>query len=102
MEKWLLDLSEEDRGFIKRFVLASGSLKELAKQYNVSYPTLRIRLDRLINKIKILDDSKTHDPFRKKLQILAAEGRISTSVAKEIIKEYEKAKKGEKNGSSMV
>jgi len=98
MEKWLQSLSEEDRGFIKRFVLASGSLKELAKQYNVSYPTLRIRLDRLIQKIRILDDSKAHDPFRTKLQVLAAEGRISTGVAKEIIKAYEKEKKGGKDG----
>ncbi len=95
MEKWLIDLSEEDRTFIKRFVLASGSLKELAKQYNVSYPTLRIRLDRLIQKIKILDDSKTQNPLRTKLQVLAAEGRISTGVAKEILKEYERIKKEE-------
>ena len=48
--KWLSVLSEEDVHFIKRFVLASGSLKELAKQYRVSYPTLRIRLNRLIEK----------------------------------------------------
>jgi hypothetical protein len=29
--KWLDFLSEEDLAFIKRFVLASGSLKEMAK-----------------------------------------------------------------------
>ena len=49
-------LSEEDFHFIKRFILASGSLKELAKQYQVSYPTLRIRLNRLIEKINVADD----------------------------------------------
>ncbi|MBC2717471.1 MAG: DUF2089 domain-containing protein [Desulfobacteraceae bacterium] len=98
MEKWLHELSEEDRAFIKRFILASGSLKALAKQYQVSYPTLRIRLDRLINKIKVVDDPENRDPFRMKLRSLAAEARISTAVAKEIIKEYENVKRGEKNG----
>jgi hypothetical protein len=98
MEKWLQELSEEDRAFIKRFILASGSLKELAKQYQVSYPTLRIRLDRLINKIIIFDDPESRDPFRKKIQTLAAEGQISTSVAKEILNIYEKEQRGNKNG----
>jgi len=97
MEKWLADLSEEDRNFIRRFVLASGSLKEMAKQYRVSYPTLRIRLDRLIRKIKVLDNPGTRDPLRIKLQVLVAEGMISTMVAKELIEEYEKTKRRKGN-----
>ena len=79
-------------------ILASGSLKALAKQYQVSYPTLRIRLDRLINKIKVVDNPENRDPFRMKLRSLAAEGRISTVVAKEIIKAYQKEKRGKENG----
>jgi len=90
MDKWFLELSEEEIAFIKRFVLTSGSLKDLAEQYNVSYPTLRIRLNRLIEKIKILDRPQTKDPVRIKIQILAAEGQISTAVAREILKEYDK------------
>ena len=50
--EWLANLEEEDVAFIKRFLLASGSLKEIAAQYGVSYPTVRLRLDRLIQKIK--------------------------------------------------
>jgi len=92
MEKWFQEISEEDLAFIKRFVLASGSLKALAKQYRVSYPTLRIRLDRLIEKIRVLDDPENKDPLRMKVQALAAEGQISTSVAKEIIRVYKKTK----------
>ncbi len=98
MEKWFHHLTEEDLAFIKRFVLASGSLKALAKQYNVSYPTLRIRLDRLINKIRVLDNPENKDPFRMKIQALAAEGQISTGVAKEIIRAYEHEKRGKENG----
>ena len=40
---WIEDLSEEDLAFIKRFILSSGSLKDMAKQYNVTYPTIRLR-----------------------------------------------------------
>jgi len=93
MDNWFLNLSEEDKSFIKRFVLASGSLKDLAEQYNVSYPTLRIRLNRLIDKISILDDPQTKDPLRIKIQVLAAEGQISTAVARDILKEYDKTER---------
>src|SRR5262249_19886348 len=42
---WLAALEEEDWQFLRRFVLASGSLKDLAAEYGVSYPTIRARLD---------------------------------------------------------
>ena len=45
---WMTGLEEQDLTFIKKFLLASGSLKEVAAQYGVSYPTVRLRLDRLI------------------------------------------------------
>ena len=51
--EWMRNLEEEDVVFLKKFVLASGSLKEIASQYGVTYPTVRLRLDRLIQKIKM-------------------------------------------------
>ena len=53
---WMAELEEEDVTFIKRFVLSSGSLKEVAGEYGVTYPTVRLRLDRLIQKIKMADE----------------------------------------------
>ena len=50
--EWMVDLDDEDVAFVKRFLLASGSLKEVARQYGVTYPTVRLRLDRLIQKIR--------------------------------------------------
>lgn len=47
---WMSNLDDEDMTFIKRFLLASGSMKEVAAQYGVSYPTVRLRLDRLIQR----------------------------------------------------
>ncbi|MHC4120251.1 MAG: DUF2089 family protein [Planctomycetota bacterium] len=87
--EWLKVLSEEDLHFVKRFMLASGSLKELAKQYGVSYPTLRIRLDRLIEKIRLANDPVSRDPFRLLIRTLVADGRVSSADAKKIIDKHE-------------
>ena len=42
--EWMENLEEEDLVFIKKFVLYSGSLKKLAESYEVTYPTVRLRL----------------------------------------------------------
>ncbi len=47
-------LSQEDQNFVLQFLLFSGSLKEMAKSIGVSYPTVRNRLDDLIEKINNL------------------------------------------------
>ena len=62
--EWILQLEEEDLAFIKKFVLASGSLKEMAGVYGVSYPTVRLRLDKLIQKIK-MSEQKESEPYVK-------------------------------------
>lgn len=52
---WLSNLTDEDINFVKNFIMASGSLKEVAQIYHVTYPTVRLRLDKLIQKIQIND-----------------------------------------------
>jgi hypothetical protein len=47
-------LSSEEQDFILSFVKCSGSLKELANQLKLSYPTVRNRLNELIAKIESL------------------------------------------------
>ncbi len=78
-ERWTDYLSDEDLAFIKRFVLASGSLKELAQAYGISYPTVRLRLDRLIEKIKVLESQDITSEFERVLRAQYAEGRIDMS-----------------------
>jgi hypothetical protein len=91
---WLDFLEEEDLAFIKRFILFSGSLKELATAYNVSYPTLRLRLDRLIAKITVLDSQKIEDGHERMLRALFAEGKLDTSTFKQLLQTYNEQKKG--------
>ena len=91
--EWLKALSEEDLHFVRRFMLASGSLKDLAKQYGVSYPTLRIRLDRLIEKIRLVDDPANKDPFRLLVRTLVADGRVASDDARKIIAKHEEERR---------
>jgi hypothetical protein len=87
--EWIKGLSQEDWQFIKRLLLASGSLKYIASQYGISYPTVRIRLNRLIEKVQILDSKKPKTKFHQTIQLLVAEGKLDLSVAKTLLREFE-------------
>ena len=89
--EWMAGLEDEDVAFIKRFLLASGSLKEVARQYDVSYPTVRLRLDRLIQKIQ-LAESAEQDPFVATVKRLAISDKLDFDTAKILIHEYRKQK----------
>ena len=86
---WLAALDEEDMGFIRKFVLSSGSLKEMAGLYGVTYPTVRLRLDRLIQKIR-LGESAAADPYVTLVKRLAMEDKMDFETAKLLISQYKK------------
>ena len=92
--EWLENLEEEDLSFIKKFLLASGSLKEMAKEYGVTYPTVRLRLDRLIQKIKI-GESAEKDEYISLIKRLAINDKLDFDTAKILIGEYKKTRKEE-------
>ncbi|MCE5301995.1 MAG: DUF2089 domain-containing protein [Planctomycetaceae bacterium] len=91
---WVDFLTEEDLTFIKRFVLASGSLKDLATAYGISYPTVRLRLDRLIAKVQVAEEQQVTSPFEKLLRVQFAEGKFDSATFKRLLA----AHKGELEG----
>lgn len=88
---WMSGLEEEDVAFIKRFLLSSGSLKEMANQYGVTYPTVRLRLDRLIQKIQI-SEQNANEPYIALIKRLAMNDKLDFDTAKLLISEYKKGK----------
>lgn len=92
--QWMTGLEEEDVNFIKRFLFASGSLKAVAAEYGVTYPTVRLRLDRLIQKIQMNEDT-AEDPFVSLVKRLALKDKMDLDTAKVLIAAYKK-EKGEK------
>ncbi|SEP33237.1 DUF2089 family protein [Paenibacillus sp. OK076] len=94
--EWMLNLDDEDVTFIKNFILQSGSLKQIAAIYEVSYPTVRLRLDRLIQKINI-HDHEDQDNFISLIKRLALNDQIDFETAKLLVSEFKKSgNKGEK------
>ena len=96
-ESWLGQLSDEDVSFIKRFVLASGSLKNLAKAYGITYPTVRLRLDRLIEKVKILDSHEIVSEFERTLRARYAEGKLDMETLKTLLAAHQDELRKETN-----
>lgn len=91
LPEWMAGLEEEDVAFIKKFILASGSLKEVAGQYGVTYPTVRLRLDRLIQKISMVEDTAA-DPYIATIKRLAMNEKLDLDTAKVLIAEYKKTR----------
>jgi hypothetical protein len=87
--EWMINLEDEDVAFIKNFILASGSLKEIAKEYGVTYPTVRLRLDRLIQKIEI-NESAEKDSYVNLIKRLALDDKLDFETSKILVKEYRK------------
>ena len=84
-KRWIDLLDEEDLAFVRRFIVASGSLKELARVYGVSYPTVRLRLDRLIQKIEVFEEFQAAGEIERKLRGYYAEGRMPEDVFRSLL-----------------
>lgn len=83
--KLLASLSDSDQEFILRLVLASGSLKDLAQGYQVSYPTIRGRLDRLIEQLQGVLAGRPVDPMADLLAGLIEKGEVAPSAARAVL-----------------
>jgi len=55
----LLQLEVAEQSFLIDFLKCSGSLKDMAALMKLSYPTVRNRLDEIIEKIKQLEKAAT-------------------------------------------
>ena len=86
--RWLDFLDDEDLAFLKRLVLASGSLKNVAAAYGVSYPTVRLRLDRLIARIQVYDSQEITDDFERVLRAQFADGKLDAATFKRLLTAY--------------
>jgi hypothetical protein len=94
----LMQLSDEDRDFVVRLVLASGSLKELAQAYGVSYPTIRGRLDRLLERLNALVSGRPREPLAELLADLVERGEMTPSAARQVLDLHRKEVKRLKEG----
>lgn len=91
--KWLNNLENEGLECIKNFVLYSSSLKGLASFYEVSYPTVRNRLNIVIKKVETTQENDV-DSIVNFIRKLAVEDKLDLDDAKHLLKLH-KNEKGE-------
>jgi hypothetical protein len=84
-ENWTELLEADELTFVRRFVLASGSLKEMAEEYGVSYPTIRQRLDELIGKIRNGTKEKPVSELRRVIRRMVENGELDLPDARKIL-----------------
>ncbi|REK12322.1 MAG: DUF2089 family protein [Planctomycetota bacterium] len=90
----LAALEREDLDLVVELVLRSGSLKDLAASYGVSYPTIRLRLNRLIERLQAAVEGQKPDPLSELLARLVERGEMSMSGARavrDLVRQREKA-----------
>ncbi|MEO2019382.1 MAG: DUF2089 family protein [Fuerstiella sp.] len=92
---WIEFLGEEDLAFVRRLVLASGSLKQIAQQYGVTYPTIRLRLDRLIAKIEAVEQHTEVSEFERLLRAQLADQKLTLETFRVLLSTH--LKEQEKN-----
>ncbi|MGG5460399.1 DUF2089 domain-containing protein [Clostridium sp. B9] len=88
------NLTQEEQYFLKIFVKCKGSIKEIEKELDISYPTVKSRLNQLITALGFEDKETEEEKLdKKKSRALILEkldrGEISST---EALKELEKFK----------
>lgn len=78
------NLSEEDLFFIEAFVMNRGSIKEMEKTLGMSYPSVRSRLDEVVQAL-----GHTVDNEKSRVEILAMvkDGVLTTEEAAKLLEE---------------
>lgn len=89
----LARLDAGDRDMIVEFVLQSGSLKALAKERGVSYPTIRQRLDGVIARLRAIVDDKPIDPLAQALAELVERGELTSRGARRLLEVARRAQR---------
>jgi hypothetical protein len=80
----LLQLSSDDLAFVTAFVRSSGSLKAMAQLLGISYPTVRNRLDEILQKLDALE--RGIDKRRHAILDALENGKLTAEAAAEELK----------------
>jgi hypothetical protein len=99
---WVAALEDEDLAFVRRLVLASGSLKEVAAEYDISYPTVRLRLDRLIEKIRLVEQFEKQSPVELAMRLAYAEGKVDLATLKTVLGLYRAERSANRSAEEQV
>ena len=81
----LLSLNAKQRSFVLSFLRIRGNIREMEKELGISYPTVRSRLDDIIQAIDGASATKTPPLTRKQILEMLAKGEITQEDAMAMI-----------------
>lgn len=93
----LRQLSDTDLEFIQQFVLSSGTLKDLAALYGVTYPTIRVKLNQVIERLKNIVETPL-DTMPDLLADFIRRGALAPANAQTILELHRKLTREGKKG----
>jgi hypothetical protein len=79
----LARLRYEDQVFVSEFVRSHGSLKDMEKAFGISYPTVKNRLNRIIEQLQLVEIEVGTSPVLDDALDLLERGEISADEAAE-------------------
>lgn len=82
-------LNPEDESFLRVFLAARGSIKEVERQLRISYPTVKNRLEILLNRLGL--GSLQAEGKRRRLEVVSRleRGEITAQEAVVLLKDLE-------------
>jgi hypothetical protein len=81
----LARLRYEDQVFVSAFVRSHGSIKDMERAFGVSYPTIKNRLNRIVDQLQLVEVG-TASPVHGDTLDLLERGEISADEAAERIR----------------
>lgn len=82
-------LTSEQEEFVLKFLSVRGSLKEMERLLGVSYPTVRVRLDEILNNLGIRPEASEDSEIDEKRKAILDDletGRLSAQEAVELLR----------------
>jgi hypothetical protein len=80
----LARLRYEDQVFVSEFVRSHGSIKDMEKAFGISYPTVKNRLNRIIDQLQLVEVASS--PSGEDVLDLLERGEISADEAAKRLK----------------
>jgi hypothetical protein len=80
-------LDDEDREFLIEFLRSRGNIKELQARLDISYPTAKARLDKLLKNLNLYEEENDDRLTKSEVLSKLEKGEITVDEAIELLKE---------------
>lgn len=81
-------LSDEDSQLLRVFLASRGNLREVERHLGVSYPTARLRFDRLLERLGLAEEPEDAALTREQVLAEVASGALAPAEAARLLENF--------------